>query len=93
MTTLISILAQTKTGAIIEIIVLLLIAGCIAYLTAYYYYKSIYLKKIKSLEEEKSDMANKISDLQDELIINKKETAKLKKDILVLKGKKEKEKK
>ena len=45
-----TILAQTKTGTAIEIIVLLLIAGLIAYLTSYLYYKSVYAKKIAALE-------------------------------------------
>ena len=52
MNILTTILAQTTTGAIIEIIVLLLVAGAIAYLTAYFYYKAVYMKKINTLEKE-----------------------------------------
>ena len=57
MTSLFTILAQTKTGTVIEIIVLLLVAGVIAYLTAFVYYKSVYTKKINALESEKEIMA------------------------------------
>ena len=40
MTSLFTILAQTKSGTVVEIIILLLVAGLIAYLTAFFYYKS-----------------------------------------------------
>jgi uncharacterized protein YlxW (UPF0749 family) len=67
MITLISLVAQTKTGAIVEIIILLLIAGLIAYLTAYYYYKPIYLKKIALLEDEKDSLNKKVNSLDAEI--------------------------
>ena len=51
-----SILAQTRTGAIIEIIIMLLIAGIIAFLTAYLYYKPIYTKKIQILETSRLEL-------------------------------------
>ena len=62
-----TILAQTKTGTAIEIIVLLLIAGLIAYLTSYLYYKSVYSKKIAALEAEKNDLNSKINRLNNEI--------------------------
>lgn len=67
MTTLFSILAQTRTGAVIEIIVLLLVAGVIGFLTAYLYYKPIYTRKINELEEEKLKLEGKVSNLDVEV--------------------------
>jgi len=67
MTTIVSILAQTKTGAIIEIIILLLVAGIIAFLTAYFYYKPIYLKKIHELEQKNEGLQNEVSSLRSEI--------------------------
>lgn len=67
MITLISLVAQTKTGAIAEMLVLLLIAGLIAFLTSYYYFKPIYLKKIKLLEDEKNSLKKKVSDMDAEI--------------------------
>ena len=67
MTILTSIIAKTTVGAIIEIIILLLIAGTIAYLTAYAYYKSVYTKKINLLEEEKAALERRISVYQAEI--------------------------
>lgn len=81
MTTLISILAQTSTGAIIQIIILLLVAGLIAYLTAYFYYKPIYLRKIEALEDEKKDLQRQVSGLQNDLSDLVKEVAELKKKL------------
>jgi Tfp pilus assembly protein PilO len=63
MKTLFIILAQTNTGAILEILLLLVIAGLIGYLTAYFYYKSVYTKKIKILEGEKTELKNHIETL------------------------------
>jgi hypothetical protein len=60
MNTSMIILEQTHTGAILEILVLLVIAGLIGYLTAFYYDKSVYTKKIKILEGEKAELKNHI---------------------------------
>jgi Tfp pilus assembly protein PilO len=62
MNSLYIILAKTTAGAIAEIIILLLIAGAIAYLTAYFYHKAVYMKKINALEEEKSALQRKVGD-------------------------------
>jgi hypothetical protein len=63
MNTLIVILQQTNTGAVIEILLLLIVAGLIGYLTAYFYYKSVYTKKINILEGEKSELKKHIDTL------------------------------
>jgi peptidoglycan hydrolase CwlO-like protein len=66
METLVIFLAQTKTAAIIEIILLLLVAGIIGYITAWLYYRSVYTKKINLLESEKADLNKKIDTLNTE---------------------------
>jgi peptidoglycan hydrolase CwlO-like protein len=83
--------AQSTTGAILEIIALLIIAGFIAWLTAYFYYRSIYRKKkaelesiihtrdemISYLEKEKSNLLLKITELEKEIESQKAEIHKL----------------
>lgn len=71
---------MSKTGAIILIIVLLLVAGVIGYLTAWFYAKSVYTPIIKGLEDDKAQLNREISRLKDEI-------AKLKNDIDNLKEK------
>jgi len=66
MNTLLIILQQTRTGAILEIVVLLVVAALIGYITAYFYYKSIYTKIINTLEEEKSVLNKQIDTLRSE---------------------------
>jgi len=56
-------LQQNTTGAVLEIVVLLIIAGLIGYLTSYFYYKSVYTKKIDVLEGEKTGLQNDIENL------------------------------
>ena len=63
MNTLIVILQQTNAGAILEILLLLFIAGLIGYLTAYFYYKSIYTKKLNFLKGEISELKKHIETL------------------------------
>ena len=60
MNALIIFLAQTKAGAAIEILSLLLVAAIIGYITAWFYYKSIYSMKIKALESEKDELKSYI---------------------------------
>jgi len=50
--------------AIIEIISLLLVAAIIGYVTAWLYYKAIYVRKIKAIEAEKDEMKNHIAILK-----------------------------
>ena len=60
MSTLIIFLTQTKIIATIEILSLLLVAAIIGYLTAWLYYKSIYIMRIKAIEAEKDELLNHI---------------------------------
>lgn len=61
------LLAQSVTGSIIEIVLLLLVAGLIGYFTAWYYAKSVYTPIIKGLEEEKIELNRQISGLKDDI--------------------------
>ena len=72
MNALIILLAQTKGEATIEIILLLLGAAIITYLTAWLYYKSVYGKKIKLIESEKHELNNRIVNLDSEIVNLKK---------------------
>jgi len=72
MNALIILLAQTKSEATIEIILLLAGAAIIAYLTAWLYYKSVYEKKIKLIESEKRELNNRIVNLDSEIFYLKK---------------------
>ncbi len=64
MNSILTILAKTTTGGTIEIIVLLLVAGIIAWFTAYFYYRSVYMKRIKKLETENEGLMRKADGLQ-----------------------------
>ncbi len=84
--------AQTSTGAVLEIIVLLLIAGLISWLTCYFYYRSIFRRKraelediirsrdemIVYLEREKSNLLLRNTELEKEIESQKMEIVKLK---------------
>jgi len=61
------ILAMTKTGAVIFIIALLLVAAIIGYVTAWFYAKSVYTPIIKGLEAEKADLQKQVAALKDEI--------------------------
>jgi predicted flap endonuclease-1-like 5' DNA nuclease len=63
MSTLIILLAQTKIIATIEILSFLLVAAIIGYVTAWLYYKSIYVRRIKAIEAEKDELKNHIVNL------------------------------
>jgi predicted flap endonuclease-1-like 5' DNA nuclease len=66
MSLLIILLAQTKGEAIIEILSLLIIAAIIGYLTAWLYYKSVYVRRIKIIESEKDELKKHIVNLNAE---------------------------
>jgi len=66
MNTLTILLAQTKSGATIEILSLLLVAAIIGYITAWLYYKSIYEKRIEVIENEKHELNNQIVNLNED---------------------------
>jgi predicted flap endonuclease-1-like 5' DNA nuclease len=74
------LLAQTKSGAIIEIIFLLLVAAIIGYVTAWYYGKSLFIEEINALKLEVNTLNKTIiglemqnSNLQKELDEKRKE--------------------
>ena len=54
---------QSKGVAVIVIICLLLGAAIIGYLAAWFYSKSIYVKKINILQAEKEELNKQIADL------------------------------
>jgi predicted flap endonuclease-1-like 5' DNA nuclease len=72
MNTLLILLAQTKSGATIEILSLLLVAAIIGYVTAWLFYKSIYEKRIKAVESDKHELNNRIVNLDAEIFNLKK---------------------
>jgi predicted flap endonuclease-1-like 5' DNA nuclease len=61
------LLAIIKSGAILEILLLLLVAVIIGYVTAMLYYKSVYGKQILTAESEKADLKIEIENLQNTL--------------------------
>jgi hypothetical protein len=61
------ILAQSVTGAVITIVLLLLVAVIIGYLTAWFYSKSIYTPIVKGLEERNAALNKEISGLKDDI--------------------------
>jgi predicted flap endonuclease-1-like 5' DNA nuclease len=67
MSTLIILLAQTKSGAAIEILSLLLVAAIIGYVTAWLFYKSVYVRRIKAIESEKDELNNHIVNLNGDI--------------------------
>jgi len=82
------ILAQTKTAAAIEIIIFLVVAAVIGYLTAYFYYKGVYMKIIHSLEDKIKEHKGEIADLKEDvgelektLVSKEEEIAKLIKEL------------
>ena len=81
MATFNTILAQTLAGTVIEIIVLLLVAGMIGYFTSFFYYRSIYRKKIHKLDSDLRDLQIKNDGLLDQIIkLNKELKEKEKKE-------------
>jgi uncharacterized membrane protein (DUF106 family) len=79
MNTPVIFLANMKVTAIVEVIVMLLIAGMIGYLTSYLYYKGIYLRKINKLKSEKEELNKRISALEQTLKDKEQEIARLSK--------------
>lgn len=94
METLVIFLALTKTAAIILMILLLLGAAIIGYITAWLYYRSVYTKIIKGLESEKAELNKQIvklnednSNLKKSLSEKEEEIKNLTEEINDLKGK------
>jgi predicted flap endonuclease-1-like 5' DNA nuclease len=72
MYTLTILLAQTKSEATLEIILMLLGSAIIGYVTAWLYYKFVYEKKIEVIETEKHELNNRIVNLDSEIFNLKK---------------------
>ena len=53
-------LAQSVTGAVVTIVLLLLVAAIIGYFTAWFYAKSVYVPKIKALEADKASLEKQV---------------------------------
>jgi predicted flap endonuclease-1-like 5' DNA nuclease len=66
MSTLIILLAQTKGEATIFILSFLLVAAIIGYITAWLYYRSVYIKRIKAIESDKHELNSKADKLKAE---------------------------
>jgi septal ring factor EnvC (AmiA/AmiB activator) len=60
MKTLIILIQQSSFTAVLEILMLLLVAAIIGYITSYLYYKAVYTKKINILEVEKNELKKQI---------------------------------
>ncbi len=93
MNTIVILLAQTKMGATLEITAMLLGAVIIGYVTAWLYYRSIYEKRIKIVEQERDRFDNQIvnlngdkSDLNKTIIERNKTIEHLKIEIEALKS-------
>jgi len=67
MTHLLIQLTQTVTGAVITIVLLLLVAVIIGYITAWFYAKSVYSPVIKGLESDKSGLNFQVAGLKDDM--------------------------
>lgn len=67
MNTLLILQVMSVAAAVILIIALLLVAGLIGYLTAWYYAKSVYTPVIKKLEDEKVQLNREIAGLKDDI--------------------------
>jgi len=72
MNTALILLAQTKGGAILEILSLLIVAAIIGYVTAWLFYKSVYEKKLKAVESDKHELNNHIVNLNGKIVILQK---------------------
>jgi len=67
MNTSLILLVQSATSAMIEIVLLILVAGLICFLTAWFYQKSVFTPIIKKLEAEKEDLNKKIVGLNNDI--------------------------
>lgn len=67
MTQLFIQLAQSVTGAVITIVLLLLVAAIIGYFSAWFYAKSVYTPVIKGLEADKEALNVQIIGLKGEI--------------------------
>lgn len=68
MNSLIILQVMSVAASVVLIIALLLVAGLIGYLTAWYYAKSVYTPVINKLEEEKAQLNREIEKLKEEIL-------------------------
>jgi peptidoglycan hydrolase CwlO-like protein len=69
------LLAQSVTTAVIEIVLLLIGAALIGFLTAWFYQKHFFTPIVKRLEAEKVDLNNQITGLKSDITdLNKQVT-------------------
>ena len=80
------LLAQSVTAAVTEIVLLLIGAAIIGFLTAWFYQKHVYTPIVKRLEDEKADLNNQIIGLKTDIADLNKQVAGLKSDITDLNG-------
>jgi peptidoglycan hydrolase CwlO-like protein len=71
------LIAQSVTGAMITIIGLLLVAGIIGYVTAWFYAKSVYTPVIKGLQKDKEVLTTEVGSLNRQVESLKSEVTKL----------------
>ncbi|MFO7851898.1 MAG: hypothetical protein R6X28_05495, partial [Bacteroidales bacterium] len=86
MNTVFILFAQTKAGAALEIISLLIVAAVIAYITAWLFYRSVYKKKLQEIESEKDNLKKRIDSLNGEIASLNGEIAGLNGEIAGLNG-------
>ncbi len=67
MKSILLISAMSVTAATVLSIALLLVAGLIGYLTAWYYARSVYTPVIKGLEDDKAQLNREISGLKEDI--------------------------
>lgn len=72
---------MSVTSAVLLIIILLIVAGLIGYLTAWYYAKSVYTPVIKKLEDEKIQLNREIAGLKDDISMLKNKIEDLNKKV------------
>ena len=68
MNTLLILLVQSQSAATIEIISMLLGAAIIGYITAWFFYKSVFEKKLEAVESEKHELNNRIVNLNGDIV-------------------------
>lgn len=86
MTNQVVLIAMSVTGAVVTIIGLLLVAGIIGYLTAWFYAKSVYLPVIKGLQNEKQQLISQVESLTKQVDLLNKQVEDQKNEILRLNG-------
>ncbi|MCA1757669.1 MAG: hypothetical protein LC649_09460, partial [Bacteroidales bacterium] len=60
--------AQSRGGAVLEILFLLIVAAIIGYITAWLFYKALYEKRLSEIESDKHDLNNRIINLNGEIV-------------------------